>query len=383
MAMPQYPAIAASAIQSTVAAGGELRIELADRRLKASGQGEVTIAVRAAPVHPADLMLLLAGADPHQARFVSGRNSPIVSSQLSTGALAAAQFRIASPLGVGLEGAGMVVAAGKGAEELLGKRVAFQCREPASFATHVTVDAAACLLLPDDVTWQQGAAAFCNPLTALAMVETLHQTGQSAMIHTAAASSIGQMLVHICREDGIGLVNVVRRPEQADLMRKFGAIHVCDSSTPDFADQLAKAISAVQARVAFDAIGGGTMACTLLAAMEACAVAGAAQFNPYGSMEAKTVNIYGRLDPSPTVIPPSAYGMVWSVEGWAMPPILARAGPERTASLMERVRLGLKSTFACKFRAEITLEDLLGREILVDCCRKETGGKYLIRPTRD
>lgn len=370
-------AIPARAIQSTVGTDGVLRLELVERRIGPPGPGQVVVAVKAAPVHPADLLCLLAGADP--ATGTDG-NGASLSIPLSSQAKAASAPRTGMPLGVGLEGSGLVVAANPDVGTLIGKRVTFQCAMPASFATHVTVDAASCITLPDEVTWQQGAAAFCNPLTALAMVETLRQTGQGAMVHTAAASSLGQMLVRICREDGIGLVNIVRRPEQRALLHELGAEHVCDSSSPTFLADLDTALTATQARIAFDAIGGGTLAATLVAAMETCAARRMAEFNPYGSMEAKAVCIYGRLDPSPTQIPPGAYGMVWSVEGWAMPPILARAGAERVAELKRRIVRGLTSTFATAFRTEIALADLLRPDVLRECVRKETGGKFLITP---
>jgi NADPH:quinone reductase-like Zn-dependent oxidoreductase len=381
MDMDQELPLSGLALTSTVARDGLLRLQLADVPIRKPADDEVVVQVHAAPIHPADLIFLLAGANPAEADFHEIAGRPVVEVPFPAASTKAVARRLDRAVGVGLEGAGVVVAAGANVRSLLGTRVAFQCSVPGSFGEFVTLPAAACIALADTVTFRQGAGAFCNPLTVLAMVETLHQTGERALIHTAAASSLGQMLVRICQEDGIALVNIVRRPAQAALLRELGAHHVCDSSAPNFEQDLTTALQATKAKVAFDAIGGGTTASELLIAMEEAAAARMTEFAPYGSMEPKQVYIYGRLDPTPTLIGPGAYGMVWSVDGWAMPPILAVAGPERTRALTQRIADGLTTTFASDYRAEISLQQMLQREVMLDYCRKETGGKYLLTPT--
>ncbi len=368
-------------IRSMLSEDGQLEIALAASPVLPPTADQVVIRVEAAPIHPADLIPLLAGGDPALAKFSVVDDLPRVKLQLSPGALRAQAGRIGVALPVGLEGAGTVIAAGSQTELLAGERVAVMMVSGGLYAQYVTVPAAECAPLPQGLPARDGADMFCNPLTALAMVETLHQTGHSALVHTAAASSLGQMLVRICAEDGIALVNIVRRPEQAELLRNIGAQYVCDSSAPDFAEALHRALVATGAGLAFDAIGGGGMAGELAAAMERAAVERLGVFSPYGSPVHKQVHIYGGLDPSPTILPRRGYGMLWDVGGWAMPPVLERAGPVRKAALVERITAGLSTTFASTYASEISLAQMLERETMLDYCRLATGGKVLLNPT--
>jgi NADPH2:quinone reductase len=340
----------------------------------------VVVRVERAPIHPADLILLLAGTDPARAEFGTVDGLPRVSARLSSDAARAQAGRIGRALPVGLEGAGVVVAAGAQAQALLGQRVAVLAVGGGLYGEFVTVPAADCAPLPAGLSARDGAGLFCNPLTALAMVETLHQTGRHALVHTAAASSLGQMLVKICREDGIGLVNVVRREEQALLLKRLGAERVCNSTTSGFADDLHRALVATGATIAFDAIGGGTLAGELAAAMERAAAGRLGEFSPFGSAVHKQVCIYGGLDSSPTILSRRGYGMVWDIGGWAMPPVLERAGPARKTQLVQRVLAGLTTTFASHYAAEITLAQALERDHMLEYCRLSTGGKFLIAP---
>lgn len=367
-------------IRSTVGADGRLDIELAEVPVGQPAADQVVVRVEAAPINPSDIMPLLAGGNPDDGTFDEVDGRPRVGLQLPPEQAAASAGRIGHPLPVGLEGAGTVVAAGANGQALIGKRVAFLSMTMGSLAQYCTVAVNDCMPLPDDVTPQQGADLFCNPLTVLAMIETLHQTGQKAMIHTAAASNLGQMLVRVCQEDGVPLVNIVRRAEHVELLRSLGAEHVCNSGDPGFADHLAKAVAETGARVAFDAIGGGTIASQLLAAMEAAAAGRMEAFSPYGSQEMKRVYVYGLLDRSPTVLPRDRYGMLWSVEGWMMPPILEHAGPERTMELTQRIADNLTTTFASHYGHEISLDEALQRDAMLGYCRKATGEKYLVVP---
>ncbi|MEW9856547.1 zinc-binding dehydrogenase [Novosphingobium sp. M1R2S20] len=362
------------ALRSTVT-GDALRLSLERVAVVPPGLGEVLVRMDAAPIHPADVMVLFAGAELGAARTDSPE---ALVAPLPEHARSGAAGRMDRPLKVGLEGAGVVLAAGQDAEALIGKSVAVLVPGLGAYAQYCTVPAASCIELPAGLGPRAGAAAFTNPLTALAMVETLHQTGERAMVHTAAASSLGQMLVRICAEDGIGLINIVRRPEQVDLLRALGADHVCDSSASDFRAQLARALAETGARVAFDAIGGGDMASTLLEAMEEAAVGQMADFNAYGSPDMKRVYLYGRLDSGVTVIPRGPYGLLWSLEGWSMPPILERAGEGRTADLRRRIAEGLSTTFTTAFGSEITLPQMLDPAVVQRFARHETAGKFLV-----
>jgi hypothetical protein len=243
------------------------------------------------------------------------------------------------------------------------------------------VSGAECALLPQDVSSRDGADVFCNPMTALAIAETVRLEGHGALIHTAAASNLGRMLLRICREDGIPLVNVVRRAEQAELLIADGAEHVCNSSAGDFAEQLRAAVAATGATIAFDAIGGGGMPGLLLETMEAVAAAKMGFYSPYGSLGLKQVFIYGHLDRSPTVLDNARYGMLWDVRHWAMPQTLARVGPERAAQMQQRVLAGLNTTFASRFTREISLAEALNPEVMAAYARMRTGEKFLINPT--
>ncbi|MDG2001730.1 MAG: zinc-binding dehydrogenase [Novosphingobium sp.] len=369
-------------IRSTVTEAGKLEIVLAHVPILQPEADQLVVRVEAAPINPSDIIPLLAGNNPADATFEGPADEPRVMIDLSPDAQSALAGRVGQAMPVGLEGAGIVVAAGEQAQHLLGKRVAFLSLSAGSFGEYCTVALSECAPLPEGVTAREGADLFCNPMTVMAMVETLAQMGETAMIHTAAASNLGQMLVKVCAQDGIPLVNVVRREEHVELLRRMGAEHVCNSSTPTFGEDLARAVAATGATVAFDAIGGGTMASELLVAMEAGAAARMPAYSAYGSRDMKHVYIYGLLDPGPTQLSRQGYGMLWNVEGWAMPPILERAGAERAMALTQRVVDNITTTFASDYGHEISLAEALQRESMLGFCRKATGEKYLIVPDR-
>jgi NADPH:quinone reductase len=376
------PAVPQSALQirSTLGEDGDLVLELAEVAVSAPDDDQVVVRIEAAPINPSDVMLLLAGADASSARFEGTPERPRVIARMSPDSMKMNAARIGRSLAIGLEGAGRVVAAGKNAGALLGRRVAVLSLSAGMFGQYRTVAMSECLPVPDGVTARQCAGLFCNPLTTLAIVETLHQTGHTAMVHTAAASNLGQMLVRVCQEDGISLVNIVRNPSQVALLQAMGARHVCNSSAPTFRKDLQEALSSTGASVAFDAIGGGLMASQLLSSMEEAAVARAGTYAPYGSSESKQVYVYGHLDPSPITMPKGNYGLKWSIEGWAMPPILGKAGAARAQELTQRIVANLTTTFASSYGREISLAQALHRDEVQGYCRHATSGKYLVVP---
>ncbi|MCW1430944.1 zinc-binding dehydrogenase [Novosphingobium sp. JCM 18896] len=368
-------------LTSTLEADGTLRLVLAEVSVDAPAADEVLVRLEAVPINPSDLMPLLAGADPAAAHFGGSTAGPEVTITLSPEAAQAYAGRMGAALQPGLAGAGTVIAAGAEASHLLGQRVTLLSLRRGTFGQYVTVSTAECAALPESVSAREGADAFCNPMTALAIAETVRLDGHKALVHTAAASNLGQMLVRICAEDGIPLVNVVRRAEQAQLLRELGAEHVCNSADPDFAEHLRAAIAATGATVAFDAIGGGTSPGLLLAAMEEVAAAQMGFYSPYGSLTLKQVNIYGHLDRSPTVLHNARYGMLWDVRNWALPRTLGQLPPERIAAMNARVLAGLKTTFASHFTREISLAQVLDRETMTAYAKLATGEKFVINPT--
>jgi NADPH2:quinone reductase len=280
---------------------------------------------------------------------------------------------------VGNEGAGVVVAAGAEASALLGRRVA--CLSPGMYAQYRVAKMSGCLLLPEGITSRQGAAAFVNPLTALGMTETMRREGHSALIHTAAASNLGQMLVRLCRKDGIALINIVRSSQQAAILRELGAQHVLDSTSATFAHDLTDLIAETNATLAFDAIGGGTLPGTILTCMERALLRKTTTYSRYGSPTPKQVYLYGALDTGPTEIHRN-FGMAWSVGGWLMTWFYQKIGREAAQRLRERVAAELTTTFASHYTAEISLTEALAPNTIAAYNKRATGEKYLVVPNQ-
>ena len=366
-------------IRSEVRGDGTLALSLVDEPTPAPGPSQVVVRIEAAPINPSDLGLLFGGADMTTAKATGTAERPAVTATLPPAALRMMAGRVGQSLPVGNEGAGVVVAAGssEAAQALLGQTVAVL--GGAMYSQYRTLHTAQCLPLPPGVAPKQGASCFVNPLTALGMTETMRLEGHKAIVHTAAASNLGQMLVKLCKADGIGLVNVVRRPEQAELLRSIGATYVCDSSSPTFMDDLTDAVEATGATIGFDAIGGGRQGGQILAAMEAAAVRNAAEYSRYGSTVHKQLYIYGGLDRGPTEFN-RAFGMAWSMGGWLLTPFLERIGPAAAQALRERVAREVTTTFASSYTAEVSLPEALSLEAIAVYGKQATGEKYLVTP---
>ena len=247
------------------------------------------------------------------------------------------------------------------------------------YTQYRVVDAAACLVLPSGATAKDGASSFVNPLTALGMLETMRREGHSGLVHTAAASNLGQMLVKLCIADGVPLVNIVRKPDQEELLRSLGAVHVCNSSSPSFTTDLVEAFQATSATLAFDATGGGTLASQILNGMEEAANSTAAEYSRYGSTVHKQVYIYGGLDTSPTVLTRN-FGMAWGVGGWLLTPFLQNAGAETVGRLRARVAAELTTTFASTYTREVSLSGMLRPDAFNSYVKRATGEKFLVTP---
>ena len=365
-------------IRSLVSAAGHLELSLATVPMPVPAAHEVLVRVEGAPINPSDLGLLLAMADLSQAVASGTPEQPVITAPVPPRVMAGLKARLGESMPVGNEGCGVVVAAGAApeAQALLGTTVAIV--GGASYAEYRNVPAMLCMELPAGTTPQQGASCFVNPLTALGMVETMRMEGHTALVHTAAASNLGQMLNRICIADGVPLVNIVRRPEQAAILRDLGAVHICDSSAPTFTDELTAALIATGATIAFDAIGGGRLAGQILSCMEVAANATAKEYSRYGSDVHKQVYIYGALDVSPTEIVRN-FGLTWGIGGWLLTPFLGKLGLEGMIRLRARVVAELTTTFASDYTHEVSLAVALALDAVTTYAKQTTGQKYLIR----
>jgi NADPH:quinone reductase len=368
-------------LRSLVKPNGELELSLASVEIPRPGPNEVLVRIEAAPLNPSDQHLLFGPADLETVKLSGVPERPVITATIPERAMKALATRVGISMPVGNEGAGVVVEAGDAekAQALLGKTVAIL--GGAMYAQYRCVPVEQCLLLPDDVTAVEGASAFVNPLTALGMLETMRAEGHKALVHTAAASSLGQILQRVCLKDGVPLVNVVRKDEQAELLRGLGATHVCNTSAPTFMADLTNALVATGATIAFDATGGGTLASQILSCMEAAINRNAKEYSRYGSSTHKQVYIYGALDTRPTEIVRN-FGLAWGVGGWLLGPFLQKIGAASAEKLKRRVASELKTTFETKYAKEVSLAELLEPEEIANYARRATGGKYLLVPSK-
>jgi NADPH2:quinone reductase len=366
---------------STLRRDGVLEVSLAEVPVPALAPDEVLVRVEATPINPSDLGLLFAGADLTRAAFSGTPARPVVRVSVPADALRAMAGRLDQPMPVGNEGAGVVVDAGTASEAqaLLGRVVALI--GGGMYAQLRVMKAALCLPLPPGTTPAEGASCFVNPLTALGMVETMRREGHKALVHTAAASNLGQMLVKICQADGIPLVNVVRKPEQEALLRGLGAKYVCNTTAPSFLDDLTQALVETGATLAFDAIGGGKQVGQILACMEAALLRTAKEFSRYGSTTHKQVYVYGALDRGPTEFQRS-FGLSWGIGGWLLTPFLQKIGPEAAQKLRERVAREIRTTFASHYTKTVSLAEALTPAAIAVYGKQATGEKVLIDPSR-
>jgi NADPH:quinone reductase len=366
-------------LRSLVTEQGTLELSLVDVPVPSLGPDDVFMRVEAAPINPSDLGLLLAGADLASAVLSGTSERPVVTAPLADGSLRALAGRVGKSLSVGNEGAGTVVAAGSNpeAQSLLGRIVA--AAGGSMYSQYRAVHSSLCLPLPADASAIDGASSFVNPLTALGMIETMRREGHRGLVHTAAASNLGQMLVKLCLEEDVPLVALVRKPEQAELLRSIGAVHVCDSSVPTFMTDLIDALKLTSATLAFDATGGGKLVSQILTAMEAAANASGGEYSRYGSTVHKQAYIYGGLDPSPTMLTRN-FGFAWGIGGWLLTPFLGTLDQEGFNRLRSRVSEGLHTTFASSYMGKVSLTELLDPAVLRNTAKQATGEKYLVAP---
>lgn len=359
---------------TTLTSDGTLTVEIEDVTFPDPTGNQVLVKMEAAPINPSDLAILTGAADLENAQYSDGKFVANMPEPFNTGSKA----RHGQKLPAGNEGAGTVVATGDSdaAKALMGQRVA--CVPGTAFSQYAIADAGMCLPLGDHSA-EAGASSFVNPMTALGFAENAKMDGAKAMVHTAAASNLGQMLIKICQEDGIELVNIVRKQEHVDMLKGLGAKYVVNSSDDDFMKQLREAIDATDAFYGFDPIGGGQAVDNVFKAMEQVAVSKMTEYSRYGSNQQKRMFIYGRLDLGPTILTPS-YGFGWTLSGWLLTPFLATAGAETVGRMRKRVLDQLTTTFASSYKRKVTLEEMLTKDAVLDYRQMKTGEKYLVTP---
>jgi NADPH:quinone reductase-like Zn-dependent oxidoreductase len=363
-----------------ISSEGNLEISLQNVEVPKPKSHEVIVRIEAAPINPSDMWPMFGPAN--LAKATLSQDKSTFTAPVHNSILPRIKSRLDQALPIGNEGAGVVIAAGdsKEAQALMGKTVAIL--SGGVYAQYCCVPAKACLVHNDGTTAIDAATSFVNPLTALGMVETMRMEGHSALVHTAAASSLGQMLNKICIAEGVSLVNIVRSQQQVDILQEIGAKYICNSSSKTFKADLYKAIDETGATLAFDAIGGGEIVSDILTAMEQSGSKDAIGFNTYGSEANKQVYIYGGLDFSPSTLN-RAYGMTWAIGGWLLMRFLSKLKPEQVGQLQKRVADEIQTTFACSFTDELTFEQAMTPEIVLQYNAKKTGEKYLINPNKN
>ena len=368
-------------IRSIVTSEGNIEISIVKVDKPIPTDDEVLIEVHAAPINPSDIGLLLTFAGDLSNIDISESGDGLVASiKIHPGLMASMKPRLDKSLAVGNEGAGIVVDAGKNVKKLIGKTVGLA--GGSMYSQYICVPAINCLVMEEGTTPKEAASSFVNPLTALSFIETMKMENHSAIVHTAAASNLGQMLVKICKDDGIPLVNIVRKQEQVDILKNIGAEYVCNTSDPDFMKTLVKAVVETGATLGFDATGGGNngeLPGQILSAMEIAANKNSKEYSRYGSETYKQVYIYGGLDPTPTVLNRS-FGLSWGLGGWLLTPFIGRVGMDKFQEMRDRVAKEITTTFASNYTKEVSLEEMLAPEAIKTYAKQATGTKYLVTP---
>ena len=368
-------------IRSKVTSDGNIEISIAIVEKPIPSDNEVLIKVEAAPINPSDLGLLLSfAADLSTINTSGSRDETVTSMKINPSLMNAMKPRLDQSMPVGNEGAGVIEGAGENAKDLIGKVVGLA--GGAMYSQYRCVPASSCLVMNEGTSPADAASSFVNPLTALSFLETMKMENHTAIIHTAAASNLGQMLVKICKDDAVPLVNIVRKDEQVDILKNLGAEYICNTSDDNFMENLVEALVETGATLGFDATGGGNngeLPGQILSAMEIAANKTSKEYSRYGSDTYKQVYIYGGLDQSPTILK-RAFGMSWGLGGWLLTPMIGKIGMEKFQEMRLRVAKEIKTTFASSYVQEISFEEMLQPETIISYAKQSTGQKYLVNP---
>lgn len=368
-------------LRSTVKSSGVLEVSLVSVKIPSPKKDEIVVRIVGTPINPSDMLSLFGVADLSTARVSGKGKNTVLTADIPKNFMPFLANRLDKSLPVGLEGAGVVVDSGSSsdAKALLGRTVAMQAG--AMFSQYRVAKAKDVMVMAKGTTPQEAASSFVNPLTTLCMLETMRMEGHKAIVHTAAASNLGQMLVKLCLEENVPLVCIVRRQAQVDLLKGLGAKYVVDSSVPTYMENLIKAVSETGATLGFDAVGGGKLADQILTAMERAAVQSGGTRTPYGTSVRKQVYIYGSLDRSNTVLTRN-YGVNWDVGIWLMPMILQKIGADAAQKLKEKVAAEIKTTFASSYAKVVSFSEALQPAAVSVYSKQHTGEKYLINPNK-
>ena len=368
-------------IRSEITSEGKLNLSIVTSDVPTPGDDDVLIKVEASPINPSDLGLLISFAADLDSISSQGSGEDTVTTMgIHPGLMQSMKPRIDKSMKVGNEGGGVIVDAGKNVKNLIGKTVGVA--GGAMYSQYRCLPAMSCLVMNEGTTSVEAASSFVNPLTALGFTETMKLENHTALVHTAAASNLGQMLVKICLADDIPLVNIVRKEEHVELLKKLGAKYICNTSDENFMKNLIECLVETGATLGFDATGGGNegkLAGQILSAMEVAANKNATEYSRYGSDTYKQVYIYGGLDPTPTVLNRS-FGLSWGLGGWLLTPFIGRVGTEKFQEMRERVAKEITTTFASSYTKEVSLEEMLEPDAIKTYAKQATGTKYLVTP---
>ncbi len=368
-------------IRSEITSEGKLNLSIVTSDVPTPNDDEVLIKVEASPINPSDLGLLISfAADLDSISSQGSGDDTVTTMGIHPGLMQSMKPRIDKSMKVGNEGGGVIVDAGKNVKKLIGKTVGVA--GGAMYSQYRCLPAMSCLVMNEGTTSAEAASSFVNPLTALGFTETMKLENHSALVHTAAASNLGQMLVKICLADDIPLVNIVRKEEHVELLKNLGAKHICNTSDENFMKNLIDCLVETGATLGFDATGGGNegkLAGQILSAMEVAANKNATEYSRYGSDTYKQVYIYGGLDPTPTVLNRS-FGLSWGLGGWLLTPFIGRVGMEKFQEMRDRVAKEITTTFASSYTKEVSLEEMLEPDAIKTYAKQATGTKYLVTP---
>ena len=363
---------------TTLSLTGTLSLSLQNTELPPLGAEDILLQVQAAPLNPSDMSFMFTQADLSTLTFDYDASTPCVSMQLPDIIDKRHQHRVEQTLPCGYEGAGVIIEVGSSlSRELIGRTVS--CAIGGMYADYKVSPLNAVIVMPEGVTPMQAAAAFVNPMTVLAMLETRRLHQHKALVHTASASNLGKILIRCCKQQSIPLVNLVRNSNQIPALMSLGADIVLDTSDEDFAVQLYDAISQYEPTACFDPIAGGDLLSHVMSTMERVFIDKQQQFSHYGSGVFKQGFVYGHLDNAPLRFT-HQIGFSWSLRGWLLGDVLPTLSAECITNMKKSIQSEITTTFASEFNTTITLADILNPVQIATYTAARSNEKFLVVP---